>query len=371
MAVYRQKNKDGSLKSRIYYMKLQVRGIRVHQPTGKTTKTEALKVESAKRLELDREGKEAARKAKGAPCLTDFLFKDFLPYVESRFSGTPETAAYYRYGASLIDYRLGLKTLDEITDRQARDVEDWLRGKGAEVTTVNCALRTLRRALNLAAEWGRMPSSPKIRLAKGAHERTRVLSEQESEAYLNACEQPWRDAATVILGTGARPEEVRKARWQDIEWRKGGGIIYVQKGKTPSARRPLPMLPAVYAALRARHKSQGRPDKGWVFPSEKNPMAHWEQGSQKNWHSRALAKLAEAHAEDPKKNPDVAPFPPYTLRHTGLTRIAPYCDAFTLAKIAGHSSVAMTSKYVHPHQDSIEQAFQRFSESVRVDRQSL
>jgi site-specific recombinase XerD len=42
-------------------------------------------------------------------------------------------------------------------------------------------------------------------------------------------------------------------------------------------------------------------------------------------------------------------FEPYCLRHTALTRLGEAgCDAFMLAKIAGHFSIAMTSRYVHP-----------------------
>jgi site-specific recombinase XerD len=32
---------------------------------------------------------------------------------------------------------------------------------------------------------------------------------------------------------------------------------------------------------------------------------------------------------------------------------------FTLARIAGHSSITITQRYVHPQADAIEQAFQR------------
>ena len=35
------------------------------------------------------------------------------------------------------------------------------------------------------------------------------------------------------------------------------------------------------------------------------------------------------------------------------------CDAFTLARIAGHSSITITQKYVHPQADAIERAFSK------------
>jgi integrase len=46
------------------------------------------------------------------------------------------------------------------------------------------------------------------------------------------------------------------------------------------------------------------------------------------------------------------------LRHTALTQLAQACcDAFTLARIAGHSSITITQKDIHPQSDAIERAF--------------
>ena len=44
----------------------------------------------------------------------------------------------------------------------------------------------------------------------------------------------------------------------------------------------------------------------------------------------------------------------YTLRHTFLTRLGESgCDVWTLARIAGHSSIAMSARYVHPSADRV------------------
>jgi integrase len=53
---------------------------------------------------------------------------------------------------------------------------------------------------------------------------------------------------------------------------------------------------------------------------------------------------------------------PYCLRHSALTMLAESgCDAFTLARIAGHSSITITQRYCHPPADAIERAFGKFS----------
>ena len=44
----------------------------------------------------------------------------------------------------------------------------------------------------------------------------------------------------------------------------------------------------------------------------------------------------------------------YSFRHTFLTRLGESgCDAWTLARIAGHSSIAISSRYVHPSEDAV------------------
>jgi hypothetical protein len=55
--------------------------------------------------------------------------------------------------------------------------------------------------------------------------------------------------------------------------------------------------------------------------------------------------------------PRSLPFVLYSLRHTFLTRLgASGCDVWTLMRIAGHSSIAMSMRYVHPHSDTIDRA---------------
>ena len=62
------------------------------------------------------------------------------------------------------------------------------------------------------------------------------------------------------------------------------------------------------------------------------------------------------------------PFPPYVMRHTALTRLAEAgCDAFTLARIAGHSSITITQRYCHPQVDAIERAFAKLTNGAVVN----
>ena len=121
----------------------------------------------------------------------------------------------------------------------------------------------------------------------------------------------------------------------------------VTHGKTKAARRVLPMTPRVRHILETRWNSQGKPTEGYVWPAP-TKSEHIEPSSLKKQHSKAL-RLSK-----------VRPFVLYSLRHTFLTRLGQSgCDVWTLARIAGHSSIAISARYVHPSEDAVLQAIAR------------
>jgi len=355
------------LNGRKYYrVKFQFKGETIHKCTRATDAKSARSIEAKIRSELAK-GNWGILEMKPAPTLKDFLSKDFLPFTRTRCAGKPKTRLYYEYGAQRLSTSdLANLRITEITGKHATQFA--ARYSTLKASTINCGLRTLRRALNLAFEWGKLEKPVRVPLAKGERQRDRVLTDAEIELYLNNCRQPWKDAATVILGTGMRPGEVYRLRWEFVLLNGSGGLIQVSEGKSKAARRLLPMIPEVYAMLKARHEAQKKPAEGWVFPSSAKG-GHLEQGTAKTQHSAALAKVnvetlkANAKLEAAGEKPLPLPLPafePYVMRHTALTRMAPFCDAFTLARIAGHSSITITQRYCHPQADAVEAAFSKF-----------
>jgi integrase len=52
----------------------------------------------------------------------------------------------------------------------------------------------------------------------------------------------------------------------------------------------------------------------------------------------------------------------HSMRHTFLTRLGEAgVDAFTIMRIAGHSSITVSQKYVHPSTGAMERAFKRLA----------
>lgn len=294
-------------------------------------------------------------KARTMPTLEAFLNERFIPDAETRHKAKPMTVRYYRQGADmLIRSKLAGLRLDEITSEHAGQfAAEFAR---LSPSGINRGLRTLRRAMNLAHAWGQTDRPVKVELAKGENQRDRVLTDEELEAYLNACSQPWKDAALILSEEGMRPGEVFALRWSHVLiCEDSTGLIRVVDGKSKAARRILPMTPGVHATLKARHEAQGAPADGWVFPTG-SIEGHLTGDGAKDQHTRALT--------DSK----VEPFVPYVLRHTALTRLgkATNGDVFALARIAGHSSITITQRYVHTQADTIEGIFKRAVEAQAV-----
>ena len=342
MAIYKKRGR--------YYYNFWWNGRHIQESTKQGNPRVARQMEAAHRTALAK-GESGFREHK-AVTLADFLKHEFLPFVESKFKkAKPRTLRYYNYGATTLrDSDFASLDLREITDQHAGQYA--AKRTNRSPSTVNCGLRTLRRALSLAVQWGKLDRMPKITLAKGERQRERVLTENEVSAYLKVCPQPWKDGATIMLGTGMRPGEVFALRWENILLNGSGGLLQITDGKSRAAKRVLPLVPAVFDALKARRKEQGSPTEGWLFPQDTRSGHLESDGLAKDQHALAL------------KNSKVKPFEPYCLRHTALTNLGEAgCDAFTLAKIAGHSSITITQRYVHPQADAIERAFAKLTNS--------
>jgi integrase len=202
--------------------------------------------------------------------------------------------------------------------------------------------------LRIAVEWGSLDKMPKLKLLPGEKHRERVITPEEEVRYLAAASPLLSDMATVLLDTGLRPEECYRLVWDSITWANGRhGTLLVTHGKTKAARRLLPMTPRVRHILETRWQAAGRPADGWVWPAL-TQSRHLEPSSLKKQHAKAL------------KVSRVKPFVLYSLRHTFLTRLgASGCDTWTLARIAGHSSIAISARYVHPSEDAVLTAMSR------------
>ena len=365
MAIYKR--------GRVWWYKFTWNGEPIRESTKQGNKRIAEQIESVRKGQLAK-GEVGIRDRAPVPSLEEFAKRDFLPYVESRFVDKPSTRSYYIVQTShLVEYKpLATSALDNISREIIAGFVEKQRQAKYEISSINRALQVLRRMLHLAVEWGNVEKTPvTVRLIPGERRRELVLSEEEEVAYLNATGEtgdsiveaftralegiratqrgqepvkprdPYllRDVATALLDCGLRPEECHRMRWEHV--RKD--TVYVPHGKTASARREIPMSERLAAVLKARRecfKSE------WVFPAGTR-SGHIEQSTLKKQHVKACTLAG------------LAPFVPYTFRHTCLTRWASILDPYTLAYLAGHSDFGTTKRYVHPNLNTAREALER------------
>jgi integrase len=300
-------------------------------------------MEAAHRTALAK-GEVGIRERKLVPSLRQFIAKEFLPWAEATFRAKHNTFVWYRGGARrLSEFEpIANARLDQITGEKVAAYIARRQAKGLNITAINRELQILRRILRLAVEWGHIEKAAKIKMLPGETRRERVLTPQEEVRYLAAALEPLASVATVLADTGLRPEECFRLRWEAITWLNGRcGTLFVAHGKTAAARRMLPMTPRVRSILESRWERARRPEGGNVWPALTR-SGHVEPFSLRKQHAKAL------------RDSKVRPFVLYSLRHTFLTRLGESgCNVWTLARIAGHSSIAVSARYVHPSDDAV------------------
>ncbi len=292
-----------------------------------------------------------------APPIFRAFSKEFLSYAETNTK--PGSHTFYKVCMDrLLTFApIADATLDAITgdvvSRYARHRQEVAKNS---VVTVNGDLRTLRRALHLAVEWGRLDRAPGLHEMPQSKGRERVLSFKEEALYLANASPNLKDAATLAVDTGLRPNsELFPLRWADVDLtarpESPFGVLHVRQGKTASAQRSLPLTPRCAELLQARkHAAEAKPKQSaYVFP-----------GAGKSGH---IISMQHPHDEAITKA-GLESFEFYCWRHTFGTRAAQSgMDRFTLARLMGHSSPAVAGRYyVHVTETHVAAGFGKFVE---------
>jgi len=281
--------------------------------------------------------------------------KDFLQYAQTHTKAG--TVTFYE---GCLDRLLGFAAIadaplntitGEQASRYARYREEVAKNS---IVTVNGDLRTLRRILKVAMDWGRLDHAPAIHELPQPKGRDRVLSFKEDALYLAQASANLRDATILAVDTGMRPNsELFPLKWADVDLTVRpecpNGVIHVRQGKTASARRSLPLSPRAADVLQNRKQEAEAKLKTsmFVFPGFGN--------------SGHVISLQHPH-EDAIADAKLKSFEFYCWRHTFGTRAAQSgMDRFSLARLMGHSSPAVAARYyVHVTESHVAAGFEKF-----------
>ncbi len=184
-------------------------------------------------------------------------------------------------------------------------------------------------------------SVPVFEMLGGERVRDFVLSRADEKSYLEFATGHLRDAVLLSLDTGLRVGELVALRWADVHLEPAGaakfGYLQIRKGKTKNAKRTVPLTDRARRMLESKLQTTTR-----VFPVEATTLDHQ--------HQKLRVKLGFP-----------SDFVIHSCRHTMLTRLGESgADAFTIKRIAGHSSITISERYVHPTPEHVERVFERF-----------
>jgi integrase len=162
-----------------------------------------------------------------------------------------------------------------------------------------------------------------------------------------------------LLETGLRLGEALALKWDQISLKPIGeatrGSLRVVEGKSKYAKRNLSLTEKARSILLAQ-QLHSKSDYVFVREDKVTPVSRYT--------------LAQQHSTLRKNLKLPKDFVLHSLRHTFLSQLgASGVDAFTIMRIAGHSSITISQKYVHPTPEVLENAFARL-EQYRKDGQN-
>ena len=257
-------------KTGVYHFRFMHRGRVIRKSTKQGDKRTAELMEAKEKTALAL-GDAGLREKPKAPTLAQFITNRLTAWVENQ---TSTTGIWFKSGMRpLAEYKpIAGCTLDAITSEKIADYAAHRQGEGLAVGSINRELRVLRRCLRLATEWGIVETAPKVKMAGAEIRRERVVGDEEFRKYL-ACAIPLlTHVATLLNETGLRPEECHRLEWSDIDL--GARALLIRQGKTPAARRRLPLTPNARNVLESRWQDAGGPETGFVFPGPYHERTH-------------------------------------------------------------------------------------------------
>jgi integrase len=263
--------------------------------------------------------------------------KEFLKSQEQVLR--PNTIHGYKASLKNLKPRFGAKLLDEISAEEIEKFKTARLEQKRSPSTVNRDLAFLRRVLLYGVKVDKITTTPfvghKVEFLK-ENRRERIINFDEERRYLAAARQPLRDVAVLMLELGLRPSEACAIRRQDVHHLHGSPYLHIPGGKTPNARRDVPITDRSKQVLKARLAAA----KGdYLFPLRIGNGSDW---------TSPMNELDPAHRVALRESKITAKFRIYDLRHTYGTRaIESGTDPLTLMKLMGHEELSTTERYVH------------------------
>ena len=285
--------------------------------------------------------------------------------------------------------RFDNKRLDEISPFDLERMKSEMAKSGIAPKTISHCLGLLRAMYNKSIEWnlyqGENPVK-KIKMPTVQNARDRFLSMEEAEKLLMALKRnpqikkeyketkdpKLHDIALLSLHTGARAGEIFNIKKQDVDFENE--LIALRDTKNTETRYA-PMTAEVKKMLKRRIESLR--DGETTEPSD-NSNSHVftdKDGKKINEVSNAFNRIVNDMGFNDGVTDSRQRVVFHTLRHTFASWLAIQgTPLYTIAKLMGHKSIAMSERYAHLSPDhkkeavkNLEAGFKRKAKVISIE----
>jgi integrase len=292
-----------------------------------------------------------AQKQKQIPLFSDFVEKQYLPHVKVyKRSWQQDEQMIHRHVMPLWSQA----KLTDITREDIQDFQVLMIADGMKPGSVNRYMALVKYIFNLAEKWEIIVKSPARGISKVADNsrKERYMSKEETSRLL-AVLKDWPDRVMAdlikfLMLTGARKSEACHALWENINLQRGLWIVPAPMSKSGKPRY-IPLSQAAIDLLENRRINGSR----YVFPSPKTGRAIILR--HKAWDKlRKQAGIPDVRLHD--------------LRHQFASLLVNHGRSlYEVQKLLGHADISTTQRYAHLSQDTLKDATEIVSLSLKGD----
>lgn len=330
----------------VWQTRLMFNGV-LHQRSLRTrSKTEAAQLEAVFHSSLVK-GEFGIVESRSAPTLEKFEER-LLPHLKANTA--ERTYGFYKENLAVLLRYVPLASckLGGVDSALIENFTQWRLKERVCHATVNHSLRTLRRALHVAKEWKLIRDVPTISLLPDEHEREAVIEEPILKQMIEWTAKAYPSSIMhrllpFLIDTGLRITEACMLQRDHVTFDEGVPVaVRVVKGKSKYSKREIPLTARAAAGLESCLKKSR---SEWVFTAK---------GGKRHMTRHYPSEMFRVIRDAMNLDHDMVL---HSTRHTFCTRLGNAgCDAFTIQKLAGHSSILISQRYVHSDQEAKQSA---------------
>jgi len=225
-------------------------------------------------------------------------------------------------------------SLDSITAEDIQFFQTKCQREGLSNKTINNRVAILSSILRMAYKQKLIVRMPEIKLLKLDKLPPKCFSDDQVKTILDQAQGFVRDVVIVALNTGMRSGEMRRLKWDDVDFKNNQITVRISKNKR---YRVIPLNELLANHLREMKLR----NREFVFEVNGQPCCESALYRPLKRFLRGLNIQGDVHA----------------LRHTVATLLARKGESlYIISRILGHSTIKTTERYAHLRSVDLESA---------------